>query len=79
MLFQQLLNMGHQKLKSKSVKRISAQHLRILKIKLTIKLNHCLTFRKKCWGQLALKFSFLVDRTSLLVAKKKYLRTNEIQ
>ena len=28
-----------------------------------------LDFKKKCWGQLAPKFSFLVARTSLLVAK----------
>ena len=27
------------------------------------------TFRKKSWGQLASKFSFLVARTSVLVAK----------
>ena len=27
------------------------------------------TFRKKSWGQLASKFSFLVARTSILVAK----------
>ena len=28
-----------------------------------------LTFRKKSWGHLASKFSFLVTRTSILVAK----------
>ena len=31
--------------------------------------QQCSTFRKKCWGQLAPKFSFLVARPSLLVAK----------
>ena len=29
----------------------------------------CSTFRKKSWGQPAPKFSFLVARTSILVAK----------
>ena len=28
-----------------------------------------LDFQKKCWGQLAPKFSFLVAKTSLVVAK----------
>ena len=32
-------------------------------------LAQCSTFRKKSWGQLAPKFSFLVVRTSILVAK----------
>ena len=51
MLFQQLLNMGHQKLKSKSVKRISAQHLRILKIKANHhKIMSLLHFQKKMLG-----------------------------
>ena len=31
--------------------------------------RQCSTFRKKSWGQLAPKFSFLVARTSILVAK----------
>ena len=32
-------------------------------------LAQCSTFRKKSWGQLAPKFSFLVAKTSVLVAK----------
>ena len=35
----------------------------------TLTLWQCSTFRKKSWGQLAPKFSFLVARTSILVAK----------
>ena len=31
--------------------------------------RQCSTFRNKCWGQLATKFSFLVPRTSILVAQ----------
>ena len=52
MLFQQLLNMGHQKLKSKGVKQISAQHLRILKIKANHhnKIISLLDFQKKMLG-----------------------------
>ena len=33
----------------------------------------CSTFRKKSWGQQAPKFSFLVARTSILVAKNYIL------
>ena len=32
-------------------------------------ISQCSTFRKKSWGQVAPKFSFLVARTSILVAK----------
>ena len=40
--------------------------------RLKIKVRNILqgsTFRKKSWGQLTPKFSFLVARTSILVAK----------
>ena len=34
-----------------------------------VAVQQCSTFRKKSWGQLALKFSFFSARTSILVAK----------
>ena len=42
----------------------------VLKKNMNCKLNQGSTFRKKSWGQLASKISFLVARTSILGAKK---------
>ena len=53
---------------AKGCQREDSDFVQLLLFKVTQQ-GQCLTFRKKSWGKLAPKFSFLVARTSILVAK----------